>query len=83
MSKYEQFAAAVALKKRLAIAKQDIVQIKRILREMLVDPKVTGALREMANKLLASYTQEVPDEAPKEPRKQSDRPDVVNKRRRK
>lgn len=78
---YEYFAASMALQKRLKIAKKDVIQIKKILREIIVDDGVSGVVREMAEKLLASYTTEVPDVTPPKPRKKTDQPDIRKKRR--
>jgi len=48
MNKYEAFAAAMKLKKKLAIAKEDLAHIKRILREIISTEPEGSDLKSMA-----------------------------------
>lgn len=55
-SEYDYFAAALKLKKKLAAARGDPVQMVRILKEIIYNEKI-GLLRDMARNRLTSLTE--------------------------
>lgn len=54
---YALFNAALKLKKKLAVAKDDLIQIKKILRE-IIHNESPGPLRDMARRRLEALTHE-------------------------